>query len=121
MTRILCILGILLAGTCLADETMLSKARNLHFDNLEYRDVSIRDILADLQKRSLELDADSAGVNFLILLAEDDLNRTLTMSLNKPSLERVLNLIATTAGLIVQYDARVIRIEKSQRAIMKVQ
>jgi hypothetical protein len=115
MKRVLALLFGLIAVTVLATDTMLSKARNIKLPILQYRDVALKEILNDIQKKSIELDPEGIGVNFLIRLDEAELDRKLTMTVNIPTIERALNLLAATAVLYIRYEPNAIVVEKSER------
>ncbi len=95
-----------------AAETMRTKAESLTLPTVQYRDATVQSILEDLQKQSVELDAEGIGINFVLTIGPDLLNRKLTMTLAKPTVERVLKFIASTAPIYFQYEdaAIVVRI-----------
>ena len=96
-------------------DTMLSKARSITLPTLQYREVTVREILADIQKRGVELDPEGIGINFVIKLDDALLERKLTMTVHTPTLERALSLLAATAALYIQYDPGAIVVQKSER------
>ena len=95
-----------------AAETMRTKAESLTQPTVQYRDATVQSILEDIQKQSVELDAEGIGINFVLTIGPDLLNRKLTMTLAKPTVERVLKFISSTAPLYFQYEdaAIVVRI-----------
>lgn len=107
----------LLTTLSYAEDSMLSKARNIQLPTVTYREVALRDILEDIRVKSAELDPQTNGVNFFISLDERDLNKKLTMTVGNPTIERLLNLLAASSALYIRYDANIINIEKSGRAI----
>ncbi len=100
------------ASQIFAAETMRTKAQSLTLPTVQYRDATVQSILVDIQKQSVELDAEGIGINFVLTIGPDLLNRTLTMTLAKPTVERVLKFIASTAPIYFQYEdaAIVVRI-----------
>ena len=112
---ILVLTAVLLASSAMAAETMLSKARSLTLPTLQYRDVPLKDILADIQVKSRSIDPEGTGVNFLVKLDDSMANRKLTMTVNTPTIERALKLLAATAALYIQYNPDVIVIQASER------
>ena len=117
MKRALLALVLLIAATtnALGLETMRSKARNITLPVFQYRDATVRDILADIQKQSMELDAEGDGINFVITLDDAILDRKLTMTVSAPTIEHALDLIAATAPIYFQYDPGAIVVQKSER------
>ena len=115
MRRILAVVICLIALTATATDTMLSKARNITLPTLQYRDIALGEIIQDIQKKCAELDPEGTGVNFLIKLDESELQRKLTMTVNTPTIERALNLLAATAALYIRYEPSAIIVEKSER------
>lgn len=115
MRHILAVAIGLIALSATATDTMLSKARNITLPTLQYRDVALGEIIQDIQKKCAELDPERTGVNFLIKLDDKELQRTLTMTVNSPTVERALSLLAATAALYIRYEPSAITVEKSER------
>mgnify|MGYP003606967568 CR=1 FL=1 len=105
MKRIVLVAVLLIAAAnAYALETMLSKARDITLPSLQYREATIGAILEDIRTKSVELDAEGLGINFVITLDNDLLNKQLTMTLNNPTIERALKLIAAVAPVYFQYE-----------------
>lgn len=98
-----------------ATETMLSKARSISLPTLQYRDVALKEILDDIQKKSVECDPEGIGVNIIVKLDATLLGKKFTMTINAPSVERALSLLAATAALYVQYESAATVVQKSER------
>ena len=109
---VLAIILLLAAANAHALETMLSKARSLTLPTLQYRETSVRAILEDIQRTSAELDAEGIGVNFVIVLDDALLNQQLTMTLNGPTIERALKLLAAIAPVYFQYEPGTILVKR---------
>ncbi len=110
---ILSLILLVAASQVLAGETMLSKARNLTLPTFQYRDATVQTILEDIQKQSVELDSEGVGINFVLTIDDALLNRTLTMTLAHPTIERALKFIASTAPITFQYDAAAIVVREN--------
>lgn len=115
MKTIPIILGLLFVATStMATDTMRSKARALQLPTLQYRDVTLRQILTDIQEKSVSVDPEGTGVNLVIRLDDDQADRKLTMTIKTPTIERALTLLAATAALYIRYDPGAIIIQKSR-------
>ena len=113
MKRIVIALSFLLfAVNAFALETMLSKARSITLPSLEYREATVSAILEDIRSKSVELDSEGLGINLVITLDEAVLNKQLTMTLNSPTIERALKLIAATAPIYFQYEPGAILVKR---------
>ena len=100
------------AANAFALETMLSKARSITLPTLEYREATVGAILEDIRSKSVELDSEGLGINLVITLDEAVLNKQLTMTLNSPTIERALKLIAATAPIYFQYEPGAILVKR---------
>ena len=106
---------VILAIQAHAVEFALSKARDITLPALQYREATLRSILDDIQKKSVEADPEKLGVNFVVKLDDTTLDKKLTMTLNSATIERSLNVLAATVSLYIQYDPGAIVIQKSER------
>ena len=113
---ILALLLLLVSATAYATETMLSKARNITLPTLQYRAATIGAILEDIRQKSVELDPERLGINFVITLDDDLLNQTFTMTLNNPTIERALKLLAAVAPLYFQYEPGAIVVKRLSKS-----
>lgn len=103
---------LLFAGNAFALESMLSKARSITLPNLEYRAATVAAILEDIRSKSVDLDPEGLGINFVITLDDTLLNKQLTMTLNAPTIERALKLVAATAPIYFQYEPGAVLVKK---------
>ena len=92
----------------------LSKARALTLPTLQYRDASLGSILDDIQKNSREVDPETWGVHFVVIMGDAALNKKITITLNSATIEHSLNVLAAPASLDIKYDPEVIIINSSE-------
>ena len=113
MKRIFLVVILLFAAVNVyALETMLSKARNITLPVLQYREATIGAILEDIQNKSIGLDPEGLGINFVITLDESLLNKQLTMTIGNPTIERALKLLAASAPIYFQYQPGAVLVKR---------
>lgn len=112
MRRLLPLMTILLVPLAVrAQEAMLYKARSILLPTLEYRSITVREIIADIEQKSIDLDPEGVGINFLLLLDDEVAEHRLTMTLREPTIAKALAVIAATVGLDIHYEPRIVRIQ----------
>ncbi len=91
------------AGTSLAQEKgdFRKKLESLIIEHVEFDNVSIKTAVEDLRKIARDADPDKKEMNILLLLEKDKKAEdfTVTLNLDKVSLDTVLEYTAKSAGL----------------------
>ncbi len=109
--------GIAAAGSRRASPpaSLRQKMAALTLPDMVFRNTPVSEILQWIMENSAEVDPEKTGVNIII---KDDADRymakrRLTMTLKAPTVDQALKLLASTAGLYVRVDERVIVVERS--------
>ncbi len=103
---------MMLAMSLRAGETMQARASRFLLPSLVYRDMPLSDIVDDVVAKSKKIDPEGIGVNVVLKVDDATANRKLTMSVGRPTVERILNLIASTAVLQIRYDPDAVVLEQ---------
>lgn len=95
--------------------SLRQKMAALTLPDMVFRNAPVSEILQWIMDKSAEVDPEKTGVNIII---KDDTDRymakrRLTMTLKAPTVDQALKLLASTAGLYVRVDERVIVVERS--------
>lgn len=120
-TAILALCAMFVGATCLAEGAMDAPAAALAkrldsilIPTIEFRDANIGDVVEFLAKASKLNDPDKTGVN--IVLMDKDNEATITMTVERVSLHKALQLVAEMAGLSLDLEDQVVLLRKPREA-----
>jgi beta-lactamase regulating signal transducer with metallopeptidase domain len=79
-------------------------APKLIIPKVEFREATIRECVAFLQRKSIELDPKKKGVNLTLKVDEKEAARKVTLGLSNVPLSEAVNYVANLAGLVFHAD-----------------
>ncbi|OGV65205.1 MAG: hypothetical protein A2498_12420 [Lentisphaerae bacterium RIFOXYC12_FULL_60_16] len=107
------ICAMMVAGACLAQENinpevveLTKKLDSIIIPAVDLREANLADVVGFLTAAAKEHDAEKAGVNLVLMDRENQ--STVTLTLQKVSLHKILKLVGEMAGLSVDVEEGVV-------------